>query len=291
MSDAPLVSIGMPVFNAEGTVGRAVESLLEQTCGDFELIISDNASTDGTAAILEELAASDRRIRVVRQVRNVGAHANFGFVLQQARGQYFLWAAADDRWALSFVEKNVSFLQGNPDFVGSVSKVEFEGDSGLAATLTSDAGTFPLEDARDTNLRRYLLRPGANSRFYGVHRTHAVKRAWIEEPFWAGDWAIVLRLISQGKYHEVPEVLLWRSARGTSSNAYRAIWSLNSRGLDTWLPMRRFSLCALEMPAVRRDPRLWLRLAYLNARGAASMCYRHVRAMAGQLSTRWLATI
>ncbi len=286
MSDRPDLSIGMPAFNSEGTVGRAVESLLQQSYPAFELIISDNASTDGTFSVLERLAERDGRIRLLSQTRNVGAHANFGYVLQQARGDYFMWAAADDRWAPTFADQNVQFLKRNPDFVSSVSRVAFEGDIDLVARLMSNPGTYSLEDSAEQNLRRYLLRPGANSRFYGVHRTVALRRAWISEPFWAGDWAIVLALLAQGKCHEVPEVLLWRSAKGASSNAYRAIRALSARGLDTWLPMRRFSMYALEMPLVRRDPLLWTRLAYLNVRGAASMCYRHLLATSGPASMR-----
>jgi glycosyltransferase involved in cell wall biosynthesis len=92
------VSIGMPVFNCAPYVSRAIESILGQTHRDFELIISDNASTDGTGEICQTYAAKDSRIRYFRQPENIGASNNFKFVLQQARHELFIWAAGDDWW-------------------------------------------------------------------------------------------------------------------------------------------------------------------------------------------------
>jgi len=92
----PRVSIGMPVYNGEKFIRDALDSLLAQTFTDFELIISDNASTDDTEAICRGYAAKDARIRYVRQAENLGAAANFKFVLDEAVGEYFMWAAHDD---------------------------------------------------------------------------------------------------------------------------------------------------------------------------------------------------
>jgi glycosyltransferase involved in cell wall biosynthesis len=100
----PKVSIGMPVYNGEPFIREALDSLLAQTFTDFELIISDNASTDGTEAICREYTKKDRRVRYMRQPENMGAVVNFQFVLDEAEGEYFMWAAADDIWEPSWVE-------------------------------------------------------------------------------------------------------------------------------------------------------------------------------------------
>jgi len=92
----PMVSIGMPVFNGEAFLCEAIDSLLEQTFTDFELVISDNASTDETQSICRKYASRDSRIRYIRQPENQGALANFQYVLDNSNGQYFMWAAADD---------------------------------------------------------------------------------------------------------------------------------------------------------------------------------------------------
>src|SRR6266508_180906 len=96
--EAPLVSIGMPVFNGQRFIRQALDSLLSMDYPNFELIISDNASTDGTAEICQDYAARDRRIRFYRNAKNEGAFGNFARVLALARGNYFMWAAHDDIW-------------------------------------------------------------------------------------------------------------------------------------------------------------------------------------------------
>ncbi len=113
----PKVSIGMPVYNGEKFIRQAITSLLAQTFTNFELIISDNASTDGTDAICLEYASKDGRIRYVRQSENRGAPANFQFVLDEAVGAYFMWAAADDAWEPLFIEELVKILGANPETV------------------------------------------------------------------------------------------------------------------------------------------------------------------------------
>jgi glycosyltransferase involved in cell wall biosynthesis len=109
----PKVSIGMPVYNGESFIHEALNSLLAQSFADFELIISDNGSNDSTEAICKEFAAKDSRIRYFRQAENRGAFSNFQFVLDEAVGEYFMWAAADDRWSNLFINTCVSALEAD----------------------------------------------------------------------------------------------------------------------------------------------------------------------------------
>ncbi len=111
----PKVSIGMPVYNGEPFIHEALDSLLKQTFTEFELIISDNASTDDTERICREYVAKDQRIRYVRQPENFGAIANFRFVLDEAIGKYFMWAAADDVWLPQFIHTCFQLLNVNLD--------------------------------------------------------------------------------------------------------------------------------------------------------------------------------
>lgn len=119
MKDTPLVSIGMPVFNGEKFLIRALDSLLAQDYSDFELIISDNGSTDGTEKICRDYASRDIRIRYIRQAYNLGSHENFNFVLRESRGRYFMWAAVDDQWDPQFIQSLLAGLQNNPTAVGA----------------------------------------------------------------------------------------------------------------------------------------------------------------------------
>lgn len=123
--DIPTVSIGMPVFNGGKFLRRALDSLLAQSYTNFELIISDNASTDETEKICREYAFQDDRIKYIRQVNNSGSHRNFNFVLQESRGEYFMWAADDDQWDQEYVQTMVIALQKDPSAVGAYTPYQF----------------------------------------------------------------------------------------------------------------------------------------------------------------------
>src|SRR5438270_1690210 len=97
------VAIGMPVWNGEAFLSEAIESILAQTYGDFELVISDNASTDATAEICRSYAQRDARIRYIRQEKNIGANSNYNGVFRRSSGEYFKWAAHDDVLAPEFI--------------------------------------------------------------------------------------------------------------------------------------------------------------------------------------------
>lgn len=106
----PKVSIGMPVYNGEKYIRNALDALLAQTFTNFELVISDNASTDKTEKICNEYAFRDERIRYVRQAENRGAAANFQLVVDEAVGEYFMWAAYDDFWEPEFIAQALTLL-------------------------------------------------------------------------------------------------------------------------------------------------------------------------------------
>lgn len=107
----PPVSIGMPVYNGERFIGKALDSILQQSYPYFQLLISDNCSTDRTAEICREYAARDSRIKYVRQSTNLGATANFRYVLDASVHERFIWAAADDWWNSDRLEHLVSALR------------------------------------------------------------------------------------------------------------------------------------------------------------------------------------
>ena len=109
--DSSLVTIGMPVYNGARYIRRALDSILTQNFSDFELIISDNASTDETSAICLEYAKRDGRIRYVRHERNSGAAVNYNFLLEATNSKYFFFAPHDDEWLADWVSAAVEALE------------------------------------------------------------------------------------------------------------------------------------------------------------------------------------
>lgn len=112
-----LVSIGMPVYNGERYIVEALDSLLAQDYENFELIISDNASTDRTQGICLEYTSRDKRIRYYRNETNMGALWNFNRVFELSSGEYFMWASHDDLWRPHFISELVGLLEATPSAV------------------------------------------------------------------------------------------------------------------------------------------------------------------------------
>jgi glycosyltransferase involved in cell wall biosynthesis len=268
---SPSLRIGLPVYNGAATVVSAIESLLAQTRGDFELLISDNASTDATGELCREFAKRDARIRYVRHPVNVGAMNNFGSVLDHTDAPFFMWAACDDTWLPTFVERNLAALDADPTVVCSVSRVEFFDPSGeRIATVGPDhqkhelaGGTYPLDDTPSANLLRFLENPECNSRFYGIHRTDVIRRCYSpNERYLASDWVVMARTLGFGRHHEVPDVLMRRGSRGASSDVTKLILSMNpswiSRRYYPMLPMTRRLLLSRHVPIA------WFDFAHLR---------------------------
>ena len=120
----PKVSLGLPVYNGETFLAETLDSLLAQTFDDFELVISDNASTDDSQQICERYAALDPRVRYVRQVENRGAAWNFGEVFRLARGEYFKWCAHDDVCLPEFLAECVKVLDETPSVAWCMTGIE-----------------------------------------------------------------------------------------------------------------------------------------------------------------------
>jgi glycosyltransferase involved in cell wall biosynthesis len=170
----PKVSIGFPVYNAEETVTKAIQGFLEQDFEDFELIISDNASTDGTHQTCASFARTDARIRLERQPHNIGANRNFDYVLSRAQGELFMWAAHDDYRDPSFIWRCVEALAAEPKAVLAAPNVRLV----YPHRNHSDLFAYSDEVTHSDVVRRlrWVLRAGAWFAIYGLIRRAALAR-------------------------------------------------------------------------------------------------------------------
>ena len=111
------VTVGIPAHNGKEFIKQAIESVLSQTFTDFELIISDDASSDGTENICKEYAKIDHRIKYFRQKNNIGGFANNKFILDHAQGKYITMLAHDDALNPEFIEKTLDYIKRNDDCI------------------------------------------------------------------------------------------------------------------------------------------------------------------------------
>lgn len=275
MTTAPRVSIGMPAFNLEGTVARAIESVLDQTFGDFELLVSDNASTDGTEAICRRYAAADARIRYTRQVTPITPFENFRFVLDTARAPYFMWLPADDYARPRLLEQAVAVLDARPGVVCCVPGVEFLDADGRR---WRSSGTFALAGGLRDNVEKFLEDPRDNSRFYGLYRREVVRAVLPARPYYAFDWVLSIASLLHGTHWELDDVLLVREASDPAR--YMSLVDVLVTGrLARLLPLLTFTRTVLFGGlGVPLTARALLRLLRLNVMFHIMYCrYRYPR--------------
>jgi len=205
----PTLSIGMPVHNGLPFLPEALESLLGQTYDDFELIISDNASDDGTAEVCGEFARRDARIRLLRNSENLGAAENYNRVVREARGRYFKWAAADDNCLPPYLERCVNVLASRDDVVLCYPKTQLIDKCGLRIAEYED--NMHIDHPSVSRRLRHVFRTvGKANCVFGVIRTDALCRTNLIGPYRASDYVLLAELSMLGKFHEVPGRLFLR---------------------------------------------------------------------------------
>jgi O-antigen/teichoic acid export membrane protein/GT2 family glycosyltransferase len=223
----PRVSIGLPVYNGANYLPVALDCLLAQSFTDFEIIISDNASTDETPAICRHYVAQDSRVRYHRVEENRGLTWNFNRVVELARGAYFTWAAHDDLRAESFLRQCVEVLDRNAEVVVCHSHnacIDATGqiipNDRLAASVGSAFQALtPADETRRTakllsrraprRLAGVLMYTTCCYEIYGLMRTSALRQTGLMRPFFGSDMVLLAELSLNGRIHILPETLFY----------------------------------------------------------------------------------
>lgn len=211
----PRVSIGIPVYNGENYLEQALDSILAQSFQDFEVIISDNASTDRTEEICRAYAKKDARVRYHRNEKNIGSGKNFNQVFELAKGEYFKWTAHDDVCGPGFVESCVKVLDGDP----SVSLCH-------ATPVMINALGKELPDYAEQHRYAELKFTSSNKphkrlydiaclwhgcyQVFGIARTSVLKQTALIGTYVGTDRVLLAELALYGRYHEVPEPIYFR---------------------------------------------------------------------------------
>ncbi|GAB2738691.1 glycosyltransferase family 2 protein [Sinomonas soli] len=200
----------MITYNGADHIRPSIESVLDQTFTDFELLIFDNASTDGTTQICAEYATTDPRVRHIRHPETVPQSANFRGVLAAAKTELFMWATDDDVRSPTFVERCIASLDAHPEAIAACTQVAFRHGDG---TETLARGTFTIAGTPIERIRTYFENPRDSSRLFGVYRTEGLKHAYASDVTVFGyDWLVVGLSMLEGEHREVAGVGLVRTA-------------------------------------------------------------------------------
>lgn len=289
----PFVTLGVPVYNGERYLRDALDSLIAQDYSNLEIIIADNASTDGTQAICQEYTECDIRVRYFRHSENIGAKRNFEFLVSEARGDYFAWCAHDDLRHPSFISTCVEALEHRPSAVLCNGSVEFLDERGAIRKDWADLNFDTLGLAKTDRFLK-LIDHTHWVEMMGLIRTGALRRALPFESVWGLDVVLSMKLLTIGDFAKVPEVLFSyrvRSAPKSEEITMKEVTGYETILANPWLAMlQSLLLAALDsiplqhekesffysflhtiVGALRRGPHpSWLELVATGSRGEIS---------------------
>jgi glycosyltransferase involved in cell wall biosynthesis len=208
MGTIPRLSIGLAVYNGENYLAESLEALLGQSYEDFELIISDNASTDSTAGICHGYEKQDSRIRYFRQESNIGLAPNHNFVVAKGRGELFKWASHDDLYARDLLERCVQALDEYPHIMLAHSWTAAIDGSGSVTKVYA----YPLATASPSAPERFrsLLFGSGGDDIYGVVRARPLGAALRQASHHHADRSVVAQVSLYGPFYQVPDWLYFR---------------------------------------------------------------------------------
>ena len=280
----PRVSIGLPVYNGERYVREAIEAVLSQTFTDLELVISDNASTDGTGQICKEAAKLDHRVRYYRNSENLGAAPNFNRCFALAHpSEYFKWITYDDLITDDFLQHCVEALDNDADAsLAFPALVHADAEGNVTShQLQADLSLVEREPGRRAQrLIEYGLQsPDIYWTLYGLMRRSAIKKTELHGNYIASDQVLLFQLALTGKFIQIPKALLIHRAH---PDAWTMMTDRTPKGDAVWFGGSSAGVVLPHWTLFGRHVRSILR-ADISFRDKA----RCVRALARRAAREW----
>ncbi|GAK58828.1 glycosyl transferase, family 2 [Candidatus Vecturithrix granuli] len=234
----PQVSVGLPVYNGENFIAEAIDSILNQSFEDLELVICDNASTDTTMEICQKYLSQDKRIQYHRHEKNFGAAYNYNRSFELASGEYFKWISHDDLCAPTFLERCVEVLDRETSCVLCYPKTAIIDEYGEILSYHEDK--LDLSDSvPHKRLRKFLRKPAGCNPVFGLIRRDILATTQLIGAYESSDHNLLVELCLRGQFCEVPEYLFFRrnhpkmSRRVNKSSRDFALWfDPNYRGAN-----------------------------------------------------------
>jgi hypothetical protein len=288
LSERPLVSIGFPVYNGEQRpwMREALDSLLAQTYDNLEIVICDNASTDGTAAVCAEYVVRDKRVRYHRNATNIGMIPNFNRVFELSTGEYFMWAASDDARPPDVVEASLAAFAEHPDAVMVHGPLLLDQRKSGQLILQKNEMDLSHPDPV-TRIRIFTEQIGHNSMFYGLCKREPLTRTSLGR-HWGPDYFVCMNMSLFGPVAYMPTVMMtYRQRNGPVHTAMYPLVPITLFDLFVYRGVRRakcwvvlFLGCYYMLTARGVELSVRIRAAFAHAR---AFLWRYPKWLASEL--------
>lgn len=243
---SPMISVGIPVYNGERFLARAIDSVLAQTCSDWELIISDNASVDGTESIARAYAERDFRIRYLRQAVNLGVSRNLNALFAAGHGRYFKWLSANDWLAPDALRACSEVLEKSAEVVVCFGGVRLVDEATGEQSDADDDYQLDADDPVERFAAHCLPYPKWNPFNGGVYRSAALATTGLHRDFGASDLVLNAEMAIRGKFVRIAQVATYETFGATTATKFRnrgqitAFFNPTARGPDKFMYTRAY---------------------------------------------------
>ena len=198
-ASSPLVTVGIPTYNRPEGLEKTLISIINQTYTNLVIIVSDNCSTNpGVLPVLKKFATLDDRVKFIVQEKNLSLVPNFQYLLDNATGKYFMWAADDDQWESTFIERCVQALEANDDVAIAMTTMDIFDENGHYVP-----GGLNRSFLQSNLFGRcfHFIKSKMQNKFFlcGLYRTSLVKNVPFDNS-WGGEHLFLYELISKGKF-------------------------------------------------------------------------------------------
>jgi glycosyltransferase involved in cell wall biosynthesis len=219
-SGRPRISVGMPLYNREKYVGAAIEAHLCQTYSDFELVITDNASTDRSEEICRAYAAKDPRVKYYRNPRNLGASGNYNRCFELSTGEYFRWTPSDDLVSPNLLERAVEVLDGDPSVFVAYPKTKLiDGEGKIIGEF--DEGLHLMDERPSERWKGVQRNLRLGNLHYGLNRADKFRKTGLLRNYIGGDFPLIAEMSLFGKFYEIPDAFFYRRMHEAASSALK----------------------------------------------------------------------
>jgi glycosyltransferase involved in cell wall biosynthesis len=288
----PRVSIGLPVYNGERYLEKAIDSIRAQTFSDFELIISDNASIDRTQEICRDYQNKDGRISYYRFSENQGVARNFNRVFELSKCDYFKWATADDYSTPEQIEKCINVLDSEPDVVLCYPKTILIDENGKVIQEYNDNLDLRYFSPKE-RFFNFLDRVGLCNVQYGLIRAGSLRQTSLLRNYPGSDVVMLGELTLYGQFFEIPEFMFFRRFHPQASSSIncnedrQAFYDPKTRGklaLNLWRDQFEYLLSILHAPLKTFEK---VQMLYLLLRFSIGMRQDLIRELNDSFGKKW----